>query len=70
MPKYGLKYAKNSQYSKVLNMAVFSICEGYAAFWICQNIPLQSSEYILGSKYAKALNIQELYRVLNMPKYD
>ena len=51
-------------------MAVFSICQGYAAFWICQNIPLQSSEYILGSKYAKALNIQELYRVLNMPKYD
>ena len=58
MPKYG----------KVLNMAGFSICERYTAFWICQN--MQSSEYILGSKYARVLNIQELHRVLNMPQYS
>ena len=37
----GPKYAK---YAKILNMAGFSICERYTAFWICQNMPWQSSE--------------------------
>ena len=50
----GPKYAK---YAKILNMAGFSICERYTAFWICQNMPRQSSEYILGSKYIRILNI-------------
>ena len=60
MPKYG----------KFLNMAGFPICERYTAFWICQNMPSQSFEYILGSKYARVLNMQELHRVLNMPQYS
>ena len=50
-------------------MAGFSICERYTAFWICQNMPWQSSEYILGSKHARVLNMQELHRVLNIPQY-
>ena len=61
----------NSEYGKVLNMAGFSICKHYAAFWIYQNMSWQSSEYILGSKYDfdRVLNMQELYRVLNMSQY-
>ena len=48
-PKY-TKIYPNSEYAKVLNMAGFSICEPYIAFWVCPNITLQSSEYISGSK--------------------
>ena len=32
-------------------------CKRYTAFWICQNMPWHSSDYILGSKYARILNI-------------
>ena len=28
----------NSEYVKVLNMAGFSMCQRYTAFWICQNM--------------------------------
>ena len=45
-----------SEYGKVLNMAEFSIRKRYTAFWIHQNIPSQSLEYISGSKYARILN--------------
>ena len=38
-------------------MAGLSMCERYTTFWICQNMPWQSSEYILGSKYVRILNI-------------
>ena len=47
----------NSEYGKVLNIAAFSICERYAASWIYQNMPWQSSEYILGSKNARILSM-------------
>ena len=45
---------------KALNKAGFSICERYTTFWICQNMPWQSSEYTLGSKHARILNMVEL----------
>ena len=45
------------------------MCERYIAFWICQNMPWWSSEYNLGSRYARILNMQELYRVLNMSQH-
>ena len=64
--KQDSEYAWNPKYAKILSMAGFSICEHYAVFWICQNMPWQSSEYILVSKYARILNMQELHRVLNM----
>ena len=32
-------------------------------------MPWQSSEYILGSEYARLLNMQQLCKVLNMPQY-
>ena len=38
-------------------MAGVSICEHYMAFSIYQNMPWQSSEYIMGSKYARILNM-------------
>ena len=65
----------NSEYGKVLNKAGFSRCESYTAYWICHNIPWQSSEYILSSKYVKILNMERFwicknYSVLNMPQYD
>ena len=40
MPEYWIW--QNSEYSRVL------ICELYTAFWICQNMSWESSEYILG----------------------
>ena len=36
----------------------FSICERDTAFWICQNMPWQSSHYILGPKYVRTLNVE------------
>ena len=42
-------------------MAGFSICELYTAFWICQNMLWQSSEYILNSKYVRILNMSEFW---------
>ena len=67
--KQDSEYASGPQYTKLLNMAKFSISERYTAFWICQNMPWQSSEYVLGSKYGRVVNIQELHRVLNVPQY-
>ena len=40
--------SKNSEYGKVLNMRALHC----TVFWICKNTLWQSSEYILGSKYA------------------
>ena len=64
--KQDSKYASGPKYAKILNMAGFSVCDRYTAFWICQNMPDQSSEYILGSKCGRVLNMHELHRVLNM----
>ena len=55
--KQNSEYTLGPKYAKILNMAGFSICEHYTAFWICQNNPWKSSEYILGSKYARILNM-------------
>ena len=63
MPEYAWVYLKkqDSEYAFVLNMAKFwnmawfLIYECYTAFWICQNMPCQSYEYMLQSKYAKIL---------------
>ena len=40
----------------VLNTG-FSIRERYTAFWICQNMPWHSFEYISGFKYARTMNM-------------
>ena len=45
-------------------MAVFSICKHHTAFSIQQNMPWQSSEYILDSKYATVLKIQDFTGLL------
>ena len=42
---------QNSEYDRALNVRALQ------AFWICQNMPWQSSEYILGSKYVRILNM-------------
>ena len=55
------EYASGPKYAKILNMAGFSKCERYTAFWICQNIFWQSSKYILGSKYARIPNIARFW---------
>ena len=55
--KQDFEYASGPKYAKILNMAGFSICERYTAFWIWQNMPWPSSECILGSKYARILNM-------------
>ena len=39
----------------------YTICDRYTAFWISQNMSWQSSEYILGSKYARILNMAEFW---------
>ena len=72
--KQNSEYASGPKYIKILNMVGFSISKSYTVFWICQNMPWQSSEYILGSKcqdskYGRVLNMQELHRVLNMAQY-
>ena len=59
----GFEYVSGSKYGKNLSMTGFSMCELYTAFWICQNMPWQSSDYISGSKYGRVLNMQELQRV-------
>ena len=63
------EYASGPKYAKILNMTGFSICERYTALWICQNMPWQSSEYIIISKYACILSMQESHRVVDMPRY-
>ena len=63
LDKQDFIYGSSPKYAKILNMAGFSICERYMAFWICQNMPWQSS------KYVRILNIQELHRVLDMSQY-
>ena len=39
LDKQDSEYVSGPKYAKILNMARFSICERYTAFWICQNIP-------------------------------
>ena len=58
---------QNSEYGKVLIMAGFSICERYTASWRCLHLPWQSSEYILGSKYIRILNMAEFFLVRIFP---
>ena len=77
--KQDLAYASGLEYAKilkmVLNMAGFSICKCYTAFWICQNMTWQSSEYTLGSKHARILNMAGFWicksynRFLNITQY-
>ena len=62
--KQDSEYASSPRYAKMGCKYGFSICDCYTAFLICPNMPWQSSEYILGSKYAMILNI--LPYVLNM----
>ena len=35
LDKQDSEYASGPKYAKILNMARFSICERYTAFWIC-----------------------------------
>ena len=46
--KHDSEYAYDPKYAKILNMIGLWICEYYTAFWICQIMPWQSCEYILG----------------------
>ena len=62
------EYTSGPKYAKILNDG-FSTCKRYTAIWINQNMLWQSSEYFLGYKYVRNLNMQELHRVLNMPQY-
>ena len=55
--KQDSEYASDPKYAKILNMAGLSICDRYRAFWVCQNMPWISFEYILGSKHARILNM-------------
>ena len=48
--------ALGSKHFKILNMAVFSRCKRYTAFWVSQSMPWQSSKYMLVSKYFGILN--------------
>ena len=52
-------------------MAGFSICERYTTFWICQDMPWQSSECIFHSTYTEILNMagSEYARVTQGSKY-
>ena len=44
--KQDSEHASAPKYAKILNMAGLSICYRYTAFWICLNMPRQSSKYI------------------------
>ena len=55
--KLDSEYVLGPKYPKILNMAKFSTCQQYKAFWMWQSMPWQISEYILGSKYARILNM-------------
>ena len=54
--KQDSEYTSGPKYGKILNDG-FSICNRYAAIWIYQNMPWQSSEYFLGYKYVRNLNM-------------
>ena len=88
MPEYAwmCQYAQDSEYvsgpknAEILNMAKhwkwqdsqFASVTQHSKYYKNKNMPWQSSEYILGSKYeyiSRALNMQELYRFLNTPQY-
>ena len=43
--------------TRILIMTGFSKCSRYTVFLICQNMPRQSSKYILGSKYVTILKL-------------
>ena len=63
------EYASRPKYGKILNVVGFSICKRYRTLRIYQNMLWQSSKYILYSKNATFLILQELHSVLNMPQY-
>ena len=50
--KQNSQYALGAKFDWILNMTKSWICQHYTAFWICQNMPWQSFEYILGFKNA------------------
>ena len=67
---YGIKYAK------ILSLTKLWIWQGCQYASVSQRskyarifFAWQSSEYILGSKYASFLSMKQLHRVLNMPQY-
>ena len=69
------EYALGQQYTKILNMARFSICEHYTAFWICQNMPwvLNMPEFWIwqGSVYARVTQGSKYAIIpLNMSEWD
>ena len=51
--KQDYEHVSGPKYTKILNMAEFSICQLFIALGIFQNMPGQSPEHILGSKYAR-----------------
>ena len=74
--KQDSEYVSGPNYAKILNMAGFLMRERYTGFWICQNMPWQSSEYILahlwqGSEYERVTQGSKYSTIyLNMSEWD
>ena len=56
-----------SEYTRVLNILGFWICQGYTRFWIKYFVidVWQYSEYALNSEYATVLNMLGSHKVVN-----
>ena len=65
--RQGSEYALISEYTRVLNILGFWICQGYTRFWIKYFVidVWQYSEYALDSEYATVLNMLGSHKVVN-----
>ena len=65
--RQGSEYALISEYTKVLNILHFGICQVYTRFWIKYFVihVWQYSEYALDSEYATVLNMLGSHKVVN-----
>ena len=55
-----VNFQRISQPALMLLLIIWT-CKYWLVFWICQNMPRQSSECILGSKYARILNMARFW---------
>ena len=65
--RQGSEYALISEYTRVVNILGFWICQGYTRFWIKYFMidVWQYYEYALDSEYARVLNMLGSHMVLN-----
>ena len=65
--RQGSEYALISEYTRVLNILGFWICQGYTRFWIKYFVidVWQYPKYALDSEYATVLNMLRSHKVLN-----